>query len=191
MITIDYSKALASQKFDYPYVFYDNVGTDQHLLSYIKIIKNWDYKDLHKIRNVNIKLTSFRNVTDNAKHYYGSFIIDGVSLFDTSQNKFVRQNNPLYQPQYNLRLYHPLTHEDMEEKDINGNYRYNSLWYKEGDYVESFNSIKDIIDLSINVIKERFKGNWNFYLLSLDCDKNLIAEMNNDNLIVKNLLQYE
>lgn len=186
MITIDYNKALASQKFDYPYIFYDNIGTDIQLQSTIKIIKNWDKNNTNNAREVNIKLTSFKNIINNAKHYYCTFIIDGISLLDEEKNKFVYISNPLLQPQYKVKLYHPLTTEDMQETDTKGSYRYNSLWYKEGDYVDSFNNINDIFDFSFKVIKERFKGNWKFYLLGLSSKKDLIAEMINNELTINN-----
>lgn len=186
MITIDYNKVLASQKFDYPYIFYDDMGSDIQLQSSIKIIKNWDKNNTNNTRIVNIKLTSFKNIVDNAKHYYCTFIIDGVSLFDKEKNKFICINDPLLQSQYKVKLYHPLAPEDMEEKDNKGNYRYNSLWYKEGDYVDSFSNINDIFDLCFKVIKERFKGNWKFYLSGLFSKKDMIAELINNELIINN-----
>lgn len=186
MTTVDFSKVLSSQRFDYPYIFDDRIGTNISIEPGMKLMENWDKNDF---RHVNIKLSSFKNVIDNAKHYYCTFVIDGVSLFNCEKKSFVCQNNPLLQPQYKLRLYHPLTANDVEEKDANGNYRYNSSWYKVGDYVESFNTLTELFQLVLEVIKERFRGNWIFYLSGLDSKKDIIAIMDNNTITTNNFFE--
>lgn len=107
-------------------------------------------------KNVIINITSFTAYTIYAKHYYCDILL----------------NNKI-----RLRLYRPLTESDFESLDGFGGFRYDRRYYKEGDYVESFYAIKDIISLLKKAIEKRFDGDWIFVLNSWGEENNIFGKM--------------
>lgn len=100
---------------------------------------------------------------ENAVHYYGNIIIDGVSFSpEDSPNTYTmctetyeaEEKNPLAAGFYRIELVRPVTSEEIE-KDSS---RWNG--YKVGDKTNAFYSPEDVIAIAKEVCKARFLGNW-------------------------------
>lgn len=192
MKNIDYNKVLASERYDYPYIFEDNIGLNIPIPDSFTIVKSWDWKNEGKIRRVLISLSTFTGISFGAKHWYAKIEIDGVEINKPNNVPCPEElkNNPLLNWKYYMKLYRPLTKEDLEEKDEFNNFRFEPLDYEEGDYVQNFNSVKDILDFAIEVFKERFRGNWEFRFNGLNTFKEKVLGVMKNNTFILNESEY-
>lgn len=123
------------------------------------------------IRRVTLRISTFRGISCNAIHYYGTLDIQGVYMevngeLGHFQSSYVWERDfPMSSDSYTLKLMRPVTEEDKDadkkaccEADIRFKYQ------EVGDLTERFNSIEELIDFAKIVFKNRFKGEWELYV---------------------------
>jgi hypothetical protein len=125
----------------------------------------YDYKDgeyyaapINKDRReIRLEITSFRNYSYGAIHYYGELLADGICRTkDNETLEYIFDDNPLHASEYRFELRRIITQKEIDsDKD-------RWLNYQEGDAVNAFNSKKELIDLALECVKSRFIGNWSF-----------------------------
>ena len=141
----------------YPDIFPIDIGKDFIIPDKLNIKCK-----INNPRNVCIRITTFRGISWNAIHYYGTIIADGVNWIDEYGSYlggyiskwFSENKNDLYESKYDIHLLRELTQEEIDKDPDRWNF------YEAGDMVSSFNTIKEIEDLAIEVAKIRFPG-WN------------------------------
>lgn len=163
-----------SEKYTYPDVFTDDIGLDSVIpRESLHAVPTWGRRVHNMIRRVTLRISTFRGISCNAIHYYGILDIQGVYMEvdgepGHSRSSYVWERDfPLSGDSYTLKLMRPVTEEDKDadkkarcEADIRFNYQ------EVGDLTDRFNSVEELIDFAKIVFKNRFKGEWEFYIES-------------------------
>lgn len=163
-----------SERYTYPDIFTDDIGLDSIIPGKpLHAIPSWGMRSSNMIRRVTLRISTFRGISCNAIHYYGTLDIQGVYMevngeSGHSQSSYVWERDfPLSSDSYTLKLMRPITQEDKDadkkaycEADVRFKYQ------EVGDLTERFNSIEELIDFAKIVFKNRFKGKWEFYIES-------------------------
>ena len=126
-------------------------------------IPTWDRRKNSAKRKAVLKITTFRGISSNATHFYGTLEVDGVynaTLDNIEMSRSLtteqQKDHPFYNYKYNLKILRPITKEEIK---LNPDRTY---CYTEGDLIRNFNSIKSLIDDTIKIFKLRFTGDWRF-----------------------------
>lgn len=155
-------------KRDYPEIFRDDVGLDILILGFVTR-GSWIIRNSPRV--ITLEISSYRGISWNAIHYYGSLHINGISFSqEDNLNTYTmcketyeaERKNPLAAGVYYVELVRPITREEIE-KDKS---RWNG--YEVGDYTNAFHSPEDIIALAKEICKVRFLGNWKLKIVYLN-----------------------
>ncbi len=117
-----------------------------------------------KTRCVKLEITTFREVSWGAMHYYGKMIADGIDFkcLDkegmTISNYGAKKIHPFYQWRYEFELKRPTTQEEINNDP--------DRWrgYDPGDFTSSFDTKEEIIALAKECFKMRFTGEWELWV---------------------------
>lgn len=144
----------------YPEVFRDTDGSDITLEGYLT---RAEWLEKNRPRRIILMLTSYRGISWNAIHYYGTLTVEGISFSPkndptcyTSGPKTytLEKENPLAKCLYRIEIVRPLTKKEIEEDPSRWE------WMDEGSLTNGFESVNEIQSVVEEIIKERFVGNW-------------------------------
>lgn len=114
-------------------------------------------------RPIYLRITSWRGISSNARHYYGKLFIYEPELEEYDNNNTIVRRCSIsgYTPfkpdeakSFDIEIVRKLTAEDirLDKK------RWDCYW--EGDDVNAFDRYEDILKLGKKIFKNRFTGNW-------------------------------
>lgn len=158
-------KRSMSEKYDFPDIFNDDCGLNIAIPERkLHAVKSWGYTKNTQARRVILEIRTFVGISFGAIHYYGKLNVQGVNMeYDEHPGRSTMlddKNLPLGHYTYNLELKRPLTQKEIDEDPKRwGDY------YDVGDLTNCFETIEEIIELTKEIFKLRFKGDW-----ELHCD---------------------
>lgn len=163
---------------DFPPVLSDNFGLDlPDPTPALHVIPSWGHSKNNMIRTATLNISTYRGVCSDAIHFYGKIKIQGVILEykdtpgrSTMSSKF----GHLYQYTYDWVLQRRVTQEDLD-RDKKARYKADIRfeWAHVGDKTQRFDSYEDVLNFGIEVFKQRFTGNWQFFLSDYSKTKEL------------------
>lgn len=168
---INRSKA---ERHTYPDVFSADCGLDIIIPERrLHAVPTWGRRKGNPKRRATLNITTYRGLCADAIHYYGSIRIQGVHMeYDNEPGHATMDDEienllPLSGYSYELKLSRPVTQEDKDaDKEARCEADIRFQWYNVGDMTDRFNSLKELIDFAKIVFKNRFVGNWEFYIES-------------------------
>lgn len=153
-----------SEHFDYPEIIDVKSGLCDFPELNVKGIPSWDRRNNGEKRKAILEITTYRGISSNAIHFYGKIVADGV--YQATLDNIQKPRNltheqevkyPLFNYHYDFKIKRPITKAEIE-KDIN---RW-SIYYDEGDLIEGYENISELINDAKEIFSLRFTGDWDF-----------------------------
>ena len=155
----------------YPDIFQDDCGLDiEWEPGNLRAVPSWGYRQSNTTRRATVKISSFRGISIGAIHYYATIDIQGVNMvfknnpLCSCMNSECVQQHPLSAYIYRLRLLRAITEEEILEDQELGLELSRFYRQKAGDLTQSWISQEEIIEFAKEVFRQRFHGNWEFYV---------------------------
>lgn len=159
------------------YVLPDIINSDYGLIDLSKFgmqtIPQWGKRKSNPSRRATLKISTFRGISSNAIHYYGTMELQGIFI-STAEDKGKPAHNtmavenkffPQLEYSHTLKLRRPVTEEDKKadkeakcEADIRFDY------YEVGDLTDRFDKIWDLVSFAKIVFDARLKGSWELFV---------------------------
>lgn len=165
-------KRSQSERNTYPDIFTDDCGLDSIIPGEaLHAVPTWGRRASNMTRRVTLKVSTFRGISSNAIHFYGSLNIQGVYMEVDGEPGHGRMSNawerefPLSDDSYVLKLVRPVMQEDKDadkEARCEADIRFD--WQDIGDLTDRFNTVSDLIDFAKTVFQARFKGAWELWV---------------------------
>lgn len=151
----------------YPDFFPVNIGNDFKLESSPEL-----FVKIPTPRNVKIEITSFRGISWNAVHYYGTIKADGIKIlcyqdYDGTKrlfsvggylgeefNKLPQEKKSVWSSNYEIEVARQLTKDDID----NDPHRWEG--YDPGDYTNAFNTAEEAEEMAKAIVAARFSEEW-------------------------------
>jgi hypothetical protein len=154
-----------SEHYEFPDIMDSNSGLFEVLELDIIGIPSWNRIDKTRKRKIILEIRTFKGISSDAIHYYGKLIVDGVyqatinniekprNLSDEQEKKY-----PLLTYKYEFKIRRPLS-----KKEIETNY---DRWYaySEGDLIEGYETIEELIRDTKDILRLRFIGEWDYWI---------------------------
>lgn len=150
----------------YPDIFEDNYGYDIEIPTKEKILitkPSWKKKGK---RRVWLEVSTWRGISSNAVHFYGTLKIEGVDIIykDNDQiSTYVDEHKyPFADDSYDFKIMRTLTEEEIK--------RDTKRWedWDVGDRTNCFETKKELIELSSEIFKIKFSGEWELWLRDIN-----------------------
>jgi len=184
-------------EFNYPDIFTDDCGlgyeaeTERNgVIRKLRAVPTWGYRKQNEKRRVTLKISTYRGQCADAIHYYVEMYIQGVNMEfvdepgHSTMSGGWEKDNPLSSYSYSLTLTRAVTQADKDEDEkafceAEKHYEY----YRVGQQIPKFNTLKDVHELAMEVFKARFSGNWELWIDApfKDSRERKIAELNGNN----------
>lgn len=155
-----------SEHFNYPEILNSEFGLHEVTELDVIGIPSWNRNNSKNKRKAILEIRTWMGISSNAIHFYGKIIADGVYQATLSNPKKPRslsfeeeQNHPLLNYHYELKIKRLLTKEEIESDP--------KRWgdcYDEGDLVEGYEKIDELINDAKEIFNLRFIGDWDFYV---------------------------
>lgn len=152
-------------RYEYPNIIDSSSGLFEVAELGVVGIPSWDRLQKGKKRKIVLEVRTWRGISGNAIHYYGKFVIDGVYTaelgnIEKSKSITIEQDEqyPLLRYSYDLKITRPLTKFEIDTQP--------DRWYcyDEGDLINGYETLADLIADAKEIFKLRFTGEWNFYI---------------------------
>lgn len=159
------------------YVLPDIIDSDYGLIDLsefgMQTVPQWGRRKNNPCRRATLKISTFRGISSNAIHYYGTIELQGIFI-STAEDKEKPEHNtmavekeffPQLEYSHTLKLRRPVTEEDKEadkEARCEADIRFDH--YQVGALTDRFNKIEDLVSFAKVVFDARLKGLWELYI---------------------------
>lgn len=160
-----------SDRHDFPNVFTDDCGLDCKWSDPpLHAVPSWGHRPGNMRRRATVEITTFRGISWDAIHYYGTIYVQGVNMeYDNKPDCFTMSSVwediiPLSKYRYSLTLTRPISQEeiDADEASVDNVKRFS--FQQVGDLTTCWKSVEDIVEFAKEVFRLRFQGDWEFYV---------------------------
>lgn len=152
-------------RYDYPDIIDSSAGLCEFAELGVVGIPSWDRLGRGKTRKAILEIRTFCGISSDAIHCYGKLVVDGVytaTIGNLDKPKGITDgeelNHPLLNYSYQLKITRPLTKFEIDTQP--------DRWYcaEEGDLVEGYESMQELIRDVKEIFRLRFAGTWDFYI---------------------------
>lgn len=153
-----------NEKFSFPDIIDSKAGLFELPDLNIVGVSSWK-RNINKRRKAILEIRTFRGISSGAVHFYGKIIADGVytAHLDDIESAFtisyeLEEKYPLLQYSYEFVMKRPITKEEIDASP-------DKLYYlKDGDLINKFNTMNQLINDAKEIFKLRFTGDWDYYI---------------------------
>lgn len=165
---MDISEAVnrsVSEQYNFPELINSDAGLGKVEELGVMGIPSWQRTGVVRKRKVVLEIRTFKGISSNAIHYYGKIVADGVyvgDINDTTKPKTLsykqEEQYPLLNYKYEFKVLRPITEKEIKT------YPDRFYMYKAGDLIEGFESMSELVDDGIKILKLRFVGDWEYII---------------------------
>ena len=130
-------------------------------------VPSWGSEKPHPKRSIVLEITTLRAITAKAIHFYGTLVVDGVSVETTGildkpkhLSSDEQKKYPMLRSGYEFEINRLLTQKEIDGSAGTGRWD----WFEAGDLTRRYVSLDQLIADAREIIKLRFRGNWDIYI---------------------------